>query len=180
VQRLEHQLTALNKGDGWGELRGTPVGEAAIAWKEALGERGLCLARAEHVGLRERHQLRRQAARAGERAGPLQEAFEALAGDERARVRTELPEARKEPAELEGQYYGHLHFKIRHPEALRRLERLDREIAGAAWEMDVQRQDLDGIAPQAPEVPQLGGGFQRDARVLERSIELDRGFGIEL
>jgi hypothetical protein len=113
----------------------------------------MCLLRAEHVGWRERHQLRRQAAKAVERAGPLKEAFETLASAERSRIHAELPEARKLAAELQGQYAGHLHFQIKHPEALRRLERLDQEIASAAWEMDVGRQDLDGIPPRRPRCP---------------------------
>jgi hypothetical protein len=156
------------------------VGEAAIAWKQAVGEQRRCLYRAENGGLRERHQMRKQAAIAGERVGPLREAFEALAGPERARIRAELPEAEKQLVELKGQYYGHMHFQNIHPEALRRLDRLDREIAGAAWEMDLDRQNLDGIAAQPPELPPVGRGLHRDARVLERTIELDRGFGLEL
>jgi len=131
------------------------------------------LSRAEHAGLRERHQLRRQAARAAEREAPLRDAFEHLAAPERARLRAELPEAKKELAELRGQYYGHLHFQIAHPEALRRLERLDNQIATAAWEMDVERQDLDGIAPRRPEPPEPARGFDRFDRVLERGIELE-------
>jgi hypothetical protein len=170
----------LDKGDGWGVLRRTPVGEAAIAWKQAEGEQRRCLAQAQYAGLRERHQLRKQAARAGERVGPLREAFEALAGPERARIRAELPEAKRHLAELEGQYYRHLHFQHVHPEALRRLERLDREIAGAAWEMDLDRQGLFGIIAQRLELAQPDRGLHRDARVLERTIELDRGFGLEL
>jgi len=125
-------------------------------------------------------QLRKQAARAGERVGPLREAFEALAGPERARIRAELPEAKRHLAELEGQYSGHLHFQHIHPEALRRLERLDREIADVAGEMDLDRQGLDGIAAERPELPQPGRGLHRHSRVLERTIELDRGFGLEL
>ena len=180
VQRMNLRLDALDKGDGWGELRGTPVGEAAVAWKQALGEQQRCLSRAEHAGLRERHQLRKQAARVGERVGPLREAFEALAGPQRTRILAELPQATKRLAEIEGQYYGHMQFQNIHPEALRRLDRLDREIATAAWEMDVDRQDLDGIPAQRPELPQVGRGLHRDAQVLERTIELERGFGLEL
>jgi conjugative relaxase-like TrwC/TraI family protein len=172
VEDLEYRLDAMDRGDGYG-MRGTPVGDAAIAWKEALGESGMCLLRAEHVGWRERHQLRRQAARAVERAGPLKEAFETLAGAERSRIHAELPAARKLAAELQGQYAGHLHFQIKHPEALRRLERLDQEIASAAWEMDVGRQDLDGIPPRPPEVPQPSRGLHREAPVLERGIGLE-------
>jgi len=46
--------------------------------------------------------------------------------------------------------------------------------------MDRERQPLDGIEPRRPELPQLDRRFQRDDRVLERTIELDRGFGLEL
>jgi len=34
---------------------------------------------------------------------------------------------------LEGQYYGRLHFQIAHPDALRRLDRLEHELAGAGF-----------------------------------------------
>jgi hypothetical protein len=162
VRRLEHELEALEKGDGWGALRGTAVGEAAIAWKQALNEWRGCLARAEHVGLRERQQLRRQAARAAEREGPLRDAFEHLAAPERARIRRELPEAKKLLADLEAQYFAHEHFRFVHPEALRRLDRLDREIEAVAWELDVERQALDGIPPAG-----------------RRAITVDRGLGLE-
>ncbi|MDQ3980914.1 MAG: AAA family ATPase, partial [Actinomycetota bacterium] len=112
VRRLEHELEALEKGDGWGVLRGTAVGEAAIAWKQGLNEWRGCLARAEHVGLRERQQLRRQAARAAEREGPLRDAFEHLAAPERARIRRELPEAKTLLADLEAQHFAHEHFRF--------------------------------------------------------------------
>lgn len=169
VRRLEQELKALDTGDGWGVLRETPAGEAAIDWKQALNEWRGCLGRAETAGLRERHQLREQAARAAEREGPVRDAFEALAAPERARIHAELPEAKKFLAELEGQYYSHLHFQIAHPEALRRLDRFDRDINGAAYEMDVERQGLDGIAPVVPEPP-------RHARGLDRELD----YGLEL
>jgi hypothetical protein len=44
----------------------------------------------------------------------------------------------------------------------------------------VDRQDLDGIPAQPPELPPVGRGLHRDALGLERTIELDRGFGLEL
>ncbi len=77
--------------------------------------------------------------------------------------------------ELQGQYYGHLHFQFAHPEALRRLDRLDGEIATAAWEMDVERQGLDGIAPLRPEPAPRAQGFDRDVPVLDRGIDLGLG-----
>jgi hypothetical protein len=172
VRQLTHRLEALDKADGWGELRGTPVGEAAIAWKQALGEWRGCLAQAEHAGLRERHQLRRRAAQAAEREGPLRDAFQALAAPERDRIRAELPDASRELKKLAGQQMGHRHFQIAHPEALRRLDRLDAEIATAAWEMDVDRQRLDGIPAQRPDQPALTRGMQREAPMMDRGIDL--------
>jgi len=71
-------------------------------------------------------------------------------------------------------------FHRDHPEAVRRLIGLDREIDDVAYEMDLERQALDGIEPRRPELPQLDHRFQRDNRVLERTIKLDRGFGLEL
>ena len=151
-----------------------------MARKRVLAEWGRCLDQAEHAGLRERHQLHRQAAKAARRAGPLRDSFESLAGPERARIRAELPEAKKQLGELEAQREAASKFHSAHPEALHRLMRLGREIDDAAFDMDLQRQPLDGIDPRRPELPQLDDRFQRHERVLERTIELDRGFGLEL
>jgi hypothetical protein len=38
-------------------------------------------------------------------------------------------------------------LRDQHPEALRRLERLDGAIATSAYELDLERQGLDGVAP---------------------------------
>jgi hypothetical protein len=175
VRQLEHRLHDLERAEGWGVLRDTPVGEAAIAWRAALGEWRGCEAQAERAGPWERHQLRRRADRAAEREGPLREAFERLAAPERARIRAELPEAKKHLAELEGRYYGNLHFQIAHPEAMVRLERLDREIPAAAWEMDLQRQGLDGIAAGVPEVPKPARGLIREPPGIDRGLDLGLG-----
>jgi hypothetical protein len=140
VQHLSAQLNSLNEAEGWGVLKGTPVGEAAIAWKQAAGEHRRCLAQAEHAGWRDAHGLRRQAKAAAEREGPLREQFQALAAPERVRLETELPEAKKLLAGLEGRFYGNLHFQIKYPEALRRLDGLDTQIATVGYEMDVERQ----------------------------------------
>ena len=75
--------------------------------------------------------------------------------------------------ELKGRHNGHLHFQIAHPEALRRLERLDGQIATAAWEMDVERQGLDGIAPLRPEpAPRQACWLDRDFPALDRGFDL--------
>jgi hypothetical protein len=168
----------LDRGEGWGGWRGTPVGDAAIAWKQAAGEHRRCLAQAEHAGWRAAHGLRRQAKAAAEREGPLREQFQALAAPARTRLETELPEAKK--PDLEGRFYGNLHFQIKHPEALRRLDGLDTQIATVGYEMDVERQGLDGIPAQPPQLHQRwsGLGFEREAPGLEPTIE--RGFGLEL
>ena len=117
---------------------------------------------------------------AAEREGPLRERFDALAAPERARLEAELPEAKKVLADLEGRYYGNLHFQIEHPEALRRLDRLDDQIATVGYELDVERQGLDGIPAQPPQLHQRwsGLGIEREAPGLERTIELDFGLGL--
>ena len=180
VQRLKDERDALTHADGRGVLRGTPVGDAALALRRVVDEGGRYMAQAEHARLRERHQLHRQAAKALKRERPLRNAFNALAGPERDRIRAELPEAERKLAELAGQRDALANFSRAHPEALPRLIQLDRDIDAAAYDMDVEREPLDGIAPHRPEVPQLDRRFQRDDRVLERTIELDRGFGLEL
>ena len=158
VDHLERKLRDLDKAEGWGEWRGTPLGEAAIAWSGAVQERRACLAQAEHVGLRERHRLRQRAAKAAEQVGPLRERFEALAGPERARLKVELPEAKRNLADLQGRRNAYMRFQHEHPEALRRLDRLDEQIATAAWELDVERQGLDGIRPEPRAVERTAVG----------------------
>ncbi len=71
---------------------------------------------------------------------------------------TEVPKAERELAERKGQRDAAATFHRDHPVALRRLHSLDREIDGAAYEMDLEHQPLDGIAPRRPELPQLGTG----------------------
>ncbi len=152
------------------------MGDAAIAWQRALGEWRRCSAQSAHVGGRERYHLLRRADRAADGLGPLRDAFEHLAAPERARLRAELPEAKKLLDDLEGRHCANLHFGIAHPEALRRLERLDDEIAAATWELDVERQGLDGIAPMPLPGPRHERGIELEGPVLERGIER----GIEL
>ena len=151
------------------------MGEAAIAWRAAVRERDGSLAQAEHVGWREAHELRKRSRAAAERVGPLRERFAALAAPERARLEAELPEAKKVLADLEGQYYGSLHFQIKHPEALRRLHSLDDQIATVGYELDIQRQALDGIGAQPPQLHQQQRGIEREAPGLEREIEFRLG-----
>jgi hypothetical protein len=103
----------------------------------------------------------------------LRDRFERLAGPERARIEAELPEAREIFAELEGRHTGHLRFSLQHPEALRRLERLDREIESSAFRLDLERQSLDGIPPRLPEAPSRARGIAHEPPGLER------GFGLE-
>jgi len=151
VQRLEWELEGIERGDGWGAWRDTPVGDAVL----------------------------RRADVAAEREGPLRDAFERLAAPERARLKAELPVAKTLLAELDGQYYGHMHFEIAHPEALRRLNRLDHQMAVAEWELDVGRQDLDGIGPKPIPEPRhergIGRGIEREGPELERNIGLEIG-----
>jgi len=103
----------------------------------------------------------------------LREAFEHLAAPERARLEAELPEAKKLHDDLHGRYAGHVHYEIAHPEALRRLDLLDVEISTAAWELDLDRQELDGVAAQPPQI-------QRPGRRVDRDLGLDRGIELEV
>ncbi len=154
VRHLERQLAELDPGEGERMWRDTPVGEAAVALRHAEIEHRCCLAEAHRgVGLRQRWQLRHQAQRALEQQGPLREAFERLAEPERKRIGAELPQAKERLAELEDRHYARTAFELLHPEALPRLERLDHQIATAAYEMDLERGSLDGIAPVPPPPP---------------------------
>ena len=172
---MERQLRDLDKAEGWGEWKGTPIGEAAIAWRNALREWRGSLAQAEHAGLRERHRLRRQAAKAAEREGPLRDRFEALAAPKRARLKAELPVAQSELEEINACRRAHRLFELAHPEALRRLDLLDDRVATAAWELDVERQGLDGIRPEPPRQHAQERGFGLEARGLDRGLDLGIG-----
>jgi conjugative relaxase-like TrwC/TraI family protein len=173
VRRLEDERRALDQADGWGVLRGTPVGEAAIAWQQAVTERRACLAQCDLAGLRERHRLRQRAARAGEREGPLRERFAGLAGPELERVDRELPQARAVSDKLDRQAREHQLFEFRHPEAFTRLAHLDREITEVAYQLDLGRVPFDGIVPEPPKA------LAKD-RALDRSPDHGIDFGIGL
>jgi len=175
VRTLEAELEDLNRAEGTGAWRDTPVGEAAIAWKEAHSEWRWCSAQADRVGLRERHRLLRRADRAADREGPLREAFQRLATPERARILAELPDAKKLLDDLDRRYYGHMRFGAVHPEAIRRLDRLDAQIAATGRDLDIERQGLDGIPPAPLPSPGHQRGIERHGPVLEREIGLEIG-----
>jgi hypothetical protein len=176
VEHLERKLRDLDRAEGWVAWRGTPVGDAAIAWSGAVQERRACLAQAAHVGLRERHRLRQRAAKAADQVGPLRERFEALAGPERARLKVELAEAKRDLADLQGRRNAYMRFQHEHPEALHRLDRLDEQIATAAWDLDVERQGLDGIRPERQQSSAQRWVTERGLRGLDRGLDL----GIDL
>lgn len=176
VDHLERKLADLKEAEGWGAWRGTPLGEAAIAWRGALQERRACLAQAQHVGLRERHRLRQRAVKAATQVGPLRERFEALAGPERAQLEVELPEAKRNLADLRGRRNAYMRFQYEHPEALRRLDRLDEQIAAAAWQVDVERQGLDGIRPEPPQLSAQRWAAERGIRGPDRGLDLGIDF----
>ncbi len=176
VDRLQRKLEDLDKAEGWSEWRGTPLGEAAIAWTEAVRKSRGPVARAGHTGLREGHRLRQQAKRAAEQIGPLRERLEALAARERARLKVELPEAKKTLADLHGRNHAYKRFQYDHPEALRRLDRLDEQIATAAWQLGLERQEIDGIRAEPPQQSAQQWAIERGIRVMDRGLDL----GIDL
>ena len=137
-----------------------------------MDEQRRCLALAEHARLWERHQLRRQAALAAERQVPLREAFERLAGPERARIGAALPEAEQRLAELEGQGIARLRFEIAHPEVPQRLQHLDRQITVAAYDLALERQALDGIAAEVSQLRARDRGVERAVNGPDLGIDL--------
>ncbi len=172
VRTLRQELAELDRAEGRGVWRDTPVGDAAMAWSQAVSEQRRCMALAEHARLWERHQLRRQAALAAERELPLREDYQRLAGPERARICAELPEAEQRLAELEGQDIARLRFEIAHPEVPHRLQHLDRQIAITAYDLALERQALDGIAPEVSQLSPPHHGVERALRSPDLGIDL--------
>jgi len=164
AEPVKRQWRDLDRAESWGEWRGTPGGKTAKDWRSVVRDWHGSQAQARHAALRERERLRQQAARAAEREGPPRERF-ALAG----------PEAQGQLDDLRGRQGAHRQFRLAHPEALRRLELLDDQIATAAWELDIERQGLDGIAPQPPSHHARERGFGRDVPVLDRGMDLGIG-----
>ena len=116
------------------------------------------------------------AAQAAEREGPLRERFQALAATERARLDAELPDAKKDLADLQGRRNAYTRFQYQHPEALRRLDRIDEQIATAAWELGLERQGLDGIRPEPTQSSAQRWAAERGLRGIDRGLDL----GIDL
>ena len=77
---------------------------------------------------------------------------------------------------MEGRSSAHLLFSVRHPEALARLNRLDDQIATAAYDLDLERQGLDGVEARAPRLHHQFRGIEREAP----GLELDRGMDLGL
>ena len=172
VRQLESALVDLERAEGTRALRGTRVGAAAVALNEATEERRRLMARAERAGGRERRQLRRQADAAAVREAPLRAAFEKLAAVARDRLGSELPEAKAEASELKGRHDAARRLGMAHPEATQRLAHLDRQIADAAYRLDVDRQALDGITTFRPHEHNLDRTAPRLDRVLDHGIDL--------
>jgi hypothetical protein len=175
VGRLERQLDDLKAAEGWGEWQGTPVGKAAIAWRDAVRERDGSLSLARSAGWRDAHRLRKLSAKAAEREPQLRQRFDALAAPERARLKQQLPEAKEELADLEGRRRARRTFEFEHPEALRRLDRLDRQIADAAWDLDVERQGIDGLAPESQQHDRQPPWLARIVPTPDRGVDLGLG-----
>ncbi len=86
-----------------------------------------------------------------------------------------MPEAKRNLADLQGRRNAYMRFQYEHPEALRRLDLLDEQIATAAWELDVERR-LDGIRPEPPQQSAQQWVIERGIRGVDRGMDL----GIDL
>jgi len=91
---------------------------------------------------------------------------------ERARLKVDLPQAKRNLADLQGRRNAHLRFQHEHPEALRRLDRLDEQIATAAWELDIERQGLDGTRPEPRQQSAQQWAAERGIRGMDRGLDL--------
>ena len=69
-----------------------------------------------------------------------------------------------------------MRFQHEHPEALRRLGLLDEQTATAAWQLDVERQGLDGIRPELTQSSAQRWAMERGIRGMDRGMDL----GIDL
>jgi hypothetical protein len=172
VQRLEVAHKDLDNDNGWGTWKGNRWATPPFPGKTPCGNGDRVLGRPNRPA-GGNHGLLRRADRAAEREGPLREAFERLAGPERERLEAELPEAKKLYDELGNSYAGHVHYEVAHPEALRRLDLADIQINSASWELDVEREGLDGIATRTPQLPQPSRRLERDIEISDRGIELE-------
>ncbi|MGI8808971.1 MAG: hypothetical protein ACR2KK_14250 [Acidimicrobiales bacterium] len=66
-------------------------------------------------------------------------------------------------------------MSFEHPEALRRLDRLDHQIADAARDLDIERQGLDGVTPQARAADRQAPWLDRIAPTRDRGGDLGLG-----
>ena len=69
-----------------------------------------------------------------------------------------------------------MRFQHEHPEALRRLDVLDEQIATAAWALDIERQELDGIRPEPRQSSAQRWAMERGLPGMDRGLDL----GIDL
>jgi len=133
--RLRRALHELDEGDAWGTWQGTPIGEAANAWKAVHYERTAAEANAAVAPLHRRPGLARKARRAAEREAPVAEAYAALTAPERRRLGQELEGVEHRVQGLEAEAAERRRWLREHPEAGRRLAALDVELDYAGSEL---------------------------------------------
>lgn len=137
---------------------------------------GAVRGRGPQPGRRDRSRLQERATDAAEQEARLRERVESLAAPERARLRTELSEAKASLAEVKAEHEAHRYFRIDHPEAALRRDYLHEQIAEAAWDLDLERQGRDGIAPEPGRHRQVAGiEWKTQSLAPERSSDLDLG-----
>ncbi len=130
---------------------------AAAAWRQARREHEQPVVQARNAGRRDRRRLQEQATEAAEREAKLRERFERVATPERVRLRTELSEAKASLVEVKSSTRPTATSGSTNPEAARRRDYLHEQIADAARDLDLDRQDLDGIAPGSGRHTQVAG-----------------------
>jgi hypothetical protein len=138
LRRLESQLAELrqakrNLEPGWVHYPSTPEGEAARAVTEARSKRRQAeqFARMDGMDWRSRRYWRRSARKWAEEEVAAQERYDRVAGPELERLSREVDRLEARHSELANQFEVREDWLSSHPEAARRIQQLDRELARA-------------------------------------------------
>lgn len=174
---LRNALYELDHHNAHGKWANTPVAEALTAWNKVHYERTAAEANSHTAPLLRRPGFARAARDAAQREAPLEAAYEALAGAERARLVPELKAAETEVIGLDAQKVHYQSFvRFMHPEIPRRLSWLEREMGSVAEKLDDTRLDLEKAmgADWAPDNPSWAPSASLVSRSFPEPLDLGR------
>gem|GEM_PF-491670 len=166
---MRNAMADLDTENAYGVYAGTPLAEALTAWKAVHYERTGAELHSHEGSLLRRPGFARAARNAAEREAPLEAAYRAMAGLERARIAPQLADAEAAAAARDAQDLAHQRFvRIEHPEIPRRLNWLERAMDSLSDELYDTRMGLENAMGQdwarddpswAPELSLVGRSF---------------------